>query len=98
MNLNQSNATAINATSPNSPSPKAWWREPYLWLVLMGPLCVVVAALWTGYVAMMGSDEHLHLAAPQLSPEQIRHNHMTSNSARSNEGMLFGRPVTDTKE
>jgi hypothetical protein len=61
-------------------------------------MCVVVAAIWTGYVAMMGSDEHLHLVTPQLSTEQIRHNHMTSNSVRSNEGMLFGRDAGATKE
>ena len=47
---------------------------------------------------MMGSDEHLHLSAPQLSAEQIRHNHMTSNSVRSNEGMLFGKDPIGTKE
>jgi len=47
---------------------------------------------------MMGSDEHMHLVTPQLSAEQIRHNHMTSNSVRSNEGMLFGRDASTTKE
>ncbi len=98
MTLNASYAPEAREKSAITPPPKPWWRESYLWLVLMGPLCVVLAALWTGYVAMMGSDEHLHLSAPQLSAEQIRHNHMTSNSVRSNEGMLFGKDPIGTKE
>ena len=98
MTTNPTPPSAVTPPNAGSPATKPWWRESYLWLVLMGPMCVVVAAIWTGYVAMMGSDEHMHLVTPQLSAEQIRHNHMTSNSVRSNEGMLFGRDASTTKE
>jgi hypothetical protein len=64
----------------------------------MGPICVVIAALWTGYVAMMGSDERVHLNVSHLNAEQIRHNHMTSHSEKSNEGMLFGLDPAQHKE
>lgn len=33
-----------------------WWREPMLWLVIGGPLAVVVAGLVTAVIAVRGSD------------------------------------------
>jgi uncharacterized protein len=33
-----------------------WWKEPWLWLVLIGPLVVVVAGFVTLAVAVNGSD------------------------------------------
>lgn len=33
-----------------------WWKEPWLWLVLIGPLVVVVAGFITLAVAVNGSD------------------------------------------
>ena len=35
---------------------KAWYRHPYLWLVIAGPAIVVVAAVYTGYVAYRDAD------------------------------------------
>lgn len=35
---------------------RPWWREPMLWLVLGGPLIVVVAAIVTGVIAWHGAD------------------------------------------
>ena len=34
----------------------AWWREPYLWLVVGGPLVVVVAAIVTAVIAFEKPD------------------------------------------
>lgn len=33
-----------------------WWREPMMWLVVGGPLAVVVASLVTAVVAVRGAD------------------------------------------
>ena len=42
-------ATAATAATP-------WWREPYVWLVVGGPLAVVVAGIYTAYIAMSNPD------------------------------------------
>lgn len=34
----------------------AWWCEPYLWLVVGGPLVVVVAAIITAVIAFQNPD------------------------------------------
>lgn len=43
-----------NAQSEHDPSP--WWRHPMMWLVVGGPLTVVVAALTTSVIAIRGAD------------------------------------------
>jgi hypothetical protein len=60
-----------------------WWREPYFWLVVGGPVVVVVAALFTAGIAVKNPDPVLdaanaqqaiymqHAKEAQLSKEQI---------------------------
>ena len=36
--------------------PRAWWREPMVWLVIGGPAAVVVASLATAVIAVRGAD------------------------------------------
>lgn len=38
---------------------KAWWRYPILWLIVGGPLTVVVAGIVTAVIAVRGADEVL---------------------------------------
>jgi hypothetical protein len=45
----------VAAAAPLS-SPRPWWREPYVWLVVGGPLIVVVAGITTAYIAMKDPD------------------------------------------
>jgi uncharacterized protein len=33
-----------------------WWRHPMMWLIVGGPLTVVVAALVTASIAIRGAD------------------------------------------
>lgn len=42
---------------PHDPSP--WWRHPMMWLVVGGPLVVVVSAIATAVIAIRGADEVL---------------------------------------
>lgn len=42
---------------PHDPSP--WWRHRMMWLVVGGPLIVVVAAIATAVIAIRGADEVL---------------------------------------
>lgn len=46
----------MNTASLPKPLPRAWWREPMMWLVVGGPLAVVVAAIVTAVIAIRGAD------------------------------------------
>lgn len=41
---------------PSRTDTKPWYRHPMVWLVIGGPLVVVVASLTTAYVAIKGAD------------------------------------------
>jgi hypothetical protein len=44
------------STHQNEAKPAAWWRYPMVWLVIGGPLAVVVASITTAFVAARGAD------------------------------------------
>ena len=47
--------------APESPVPPiAWWRVPHMWMVVGGPLVVVVAAIVTAVIAVRGADPVLN--------------------------------------
>ncbi len=33
-----------------------WWRNPYCWLILVGPITVVIAGIITAWIAIDGAD------------------------------------------
>jgi len=39
-----------------NPAPRAWYREPWPWLLMLGPAIVIVAGLTTAYLAIVTSD------------------------------------------
>ena len=41
---------------PPRTDTKPWYRHPMVWLVIGGPLTVVVASLFTAYIAIKGAD------------------------------------------
>lgn len=41
---------------PLAHDPSPWWRHRMMWLVIGGPLAVVVAALVTAVIAIRGAD------------------------------------------
>jgi hypothetical protein len=47
-------------TDPRDALPTPWWRVGFVWLVVGGPLAVVVASLVTAVIAVRGADEVLH--------------------------------------
>ena len=64
------------------PQKPAWWTYPYVWMVLMGPVLVVIAALCTAFIAIEGADHVLtgDLTTKRLSPEQEAKNHATTRT------------------
>lgn len=53
-----------------SDSPKAWWHEPMMWLVVGGPLVVVFAGLATVWIAVKSADEVLPRQLVQVQSAQ----------------------------
>ena len=56
MNASNSNRTATAHPVEGRREPSAWWRYPIWWMVVGGPLTVVVAALVTAVIAVRGQD------------------------------------------
>ena len=54
----QKTNTAKQSESANSPTgkPKAWWHYGLAWMVFGGPAAVVVACMYTIYLAVVGQD------------------------------------------
>ena len=45
---------------------KPWWKFAHVWLVISGPLVVVIAGVVTAYIAMSKPD-------PVIDPDYYRH-------------------------
>jgi uncharacterized protein len=54
---------SLSEASSSSPTPRAWWREPMVWMVIGGPLAVVVAGILTAVIAIRGADTVLTVEA-----------------------------------
>lgn len=53
--MTMTTSAASNALDQHTPL-KGWWREPYVWLIIGGPLVVVVAAIFTAVIAFRAPD------------------------------------------
>lgn len=61
-----------NTTLQNGEANPPWWRLPIVWLVIAGPLAVVVASLFTVGIAVRNVDPVLDTSAGKAqSPEQL---------------------------
>jgi hypothetical protein len=47
--------------APTEPQP--WWRVSMMWLVLLGPVAVVLAGVWTAVLAVRGADSMVRTSA-----------------------------------
>jgi uncharacterized protein len=56
--------TASTNSSAQTLAPVPWWKVPHMWLVVGGPLVVVIAAIVTAVIAVRGAD-------PVLNKEQF---------------------------
>ena len=69
-------------STQSTPLTPPWWTYPYVWMILLGPALVVVAALWTAFLAHQGADQVLlpNSVGPALSAQQIQSNHATTRT------------------
>jgi len=49
-------AVPAHAAKEETTQTTPWWRVPMVWLVIGGPLAVVVASLATAVIAVRGAD------------------------------------------
>lgn len=67
---------------PHDPSP--WWRHRMMWLVVGGPLVVVVAVIATAVIAIQGADDVLPVKEhpqPSQVPAMQGRNHAATPAA-----------------
>lgn len=46
----------MNAPLPTAKPKNPWYREPWPWLLMAGPLIVIVAGIYTAWLAIKSSD------------------------------------------
>lgn len=70
---------------------KPWWKFGHVWMIIGGPLVVIVASVFTGYLAMSAPDpvldedyyrkgleinKHISAESPALAPAVQARNHI----------------------
>ena len=61
---------STNSMMPKGERSPAWWRLPIVWLVIGGPLCVVVASFATLALAIRHPDPVLETSASSARSQQ----------------------------
>ena len=84
--------------SPNlQAAPRPWWKEPYVWMVIAGPLSAVVACIITAFYILQGPDRlvpedhfdegrlmsrEVKAALPPMQPANVGRNHSATGGQR----------------
>ncbi|MES2980614.1 MAG: FixH family protein [Pseudomonadota bacterium] len=78
------------STGPVGASPRPWYREFYVWMVIAGPLSAVIACAITAFYILQGPDalvsedyyregiemaRQVKTATPPMQPAQTGRNH-----------------------
>ena len=63
--------TRIAPAPASDPAPSPWWKHSMMWLVVGGPLVVVVASFITLGLAIKHPDPVLDTSATQSNPAQM---------------------------
>ena len=84
------------SASPNV-VPRPWWKEPYVWMVIAGPLSAVVACIITAAYILQGPDRlvpedhfeegrsmsrEVKTALPPMQPANVGRNHSATGGQR----------------
>lgn len=88
----------FNVSSAPDANLLPWWKEPYVWLVISGPLSAVVACIVTAFYIMRGPDavvpedrypvgveisNQVKTAQPPMQPAQIGRNHSATGGKKN---------------
>jgi hypothetical protein len=66
--------SSLDNSGKNARDLTPWWRQSYCWLVISGPLVVVIAAFVTMYIAYHWADT--------LAPAYVEDHRLASMDAR----------------
>ncbi len=81
---------SMDKVEASLPIARPWWKEPYVWMVISGPLSAVLACAVTAVYIFQGPDavvpedsyqaavhirKELEGAPPPLQPAQMGRNH-----------------------
>ena len=79
------------------PTVRPWWKEPYVWMVISGPLSAVLACAVTAAYILQGPDavvsenayqegldmsRQVQAAKPPMQPAQTGRNHSATGGKR----------------
>lgn len=93
--MNPVNKAARNVSLISTVRP--WWKEPYVWLVIAGPLSAVLACVVTAVYILQGPDalvsddayregiaisQQVQTAQPPMQPAQMGRNHSATGGKR----------------
>lgn len=93
--MNPVNKTARHVSGISTTRP--WWQEPYVWLVIAGPLSAVLACAVTAFYILQGPDaqvseddyreafairQQVQAAQPPMQPAQMGRNHSATGGRR----------------
>ncbi|UUZ67778.1 FixH family protein [Polaromonas sp. P2-4] len=93
--MNPVNKAARNVSQISTVRP--WWKEPYVWLVIAGPLSAVLACVVTAFYIMQGPDalvsddayregiaisQQVQTAQPPMQPALTGRNHSATGGKR----------------
>jgi uncharacterized protein len=82
----------------STPQMKPWWKEPYVWMVIAGPVSAVVACMITAFYIMLGPDavvskerysegqainNEVDNAQPPMQPAKIGRNHSATGGKKN---------------
>lgn len=92
-------ANKAGANMPHSQEARPWWKEPYVWMVIAGPLSAVLACIVTAFYILQGPDavvsedsyregreisREVNAAKPLMQPAQTGRNH-SATGGKNNE-------------
>lgn len=90
--LHQNLGPGLSAAASDSPPAdvRPWWKEPYVWMVISGPLSAVIACAITAVYILQGPDavvseeqyregvaimREVQAASAQMQPAHTARNH-----------------------
>lgn len=82
----------MTAHSPEQAVAHPWWRHPLVWFILAGPALVVVAGLYTYYLAARSPDPVLTAPAPAGATPGFSHAPAAQARNHAATGTLPGAP------
>ena len=84
-------------SDPKASNVRPWWKEPYVWMVIGGPLSAVLACVVTGIYIFQGPDrlvpeekfsqsqvirQEIQQASAPLQPALVGRNHSATGGVR----------------